>query len=95
MAWKRLLLVRGAELVAFAMLAALPLAVKNPYALGLLTLLAIYGILLIGMALGALESLASFYLGSGWREAPGLVLLILALAVRPTGVFGKAVIRKV
>ena len=38
---------------------------------------------------------ASFYLGSGWREAPGLVLLILALAVRPTGVFGKANIRKV
>ena len=42
-----------------------------------------------------LESLASFTLGSGWREAPGLLLLILALAVRPTGVFGKAVIRKV
>jgi len=41
------------------------------------------------------ESLASFYVGSGWRDAPGLLLLILALAVRPTGVFGKAVIRKV
>jgi len=45
--------------------------------------------------LGALESIASFSLGSGWREVPGLVLLILALAVRPTGVFGKATIRKV
>jgi len=54
-----------------------------------------FGVVLIGMALGALESLASFYIGSGWREAPGLVLLILALAVRPTGVFGKAGIRKV
>ena len=54
-----------------------------------------FGVVLIGMFLGALESLSSFYLGSGWREAPGLVLLILALAVRPTGVFGKAVIRKV
>ena len=54
-----------------------------------------FGVVLIGMFLGALESLASFQLGSGWREAPGLVLLILALAVRPTGVFGKAVIRKV
>ena len=42
-----------------------------------------------------LESLASYYLGSGWREAPGLVLLILALAVRPTGVFGKTAIKKV
>ena len=54
-----------------------------------------FGVVLVGLFLGALESLASFYLGSGWREAPGLVLLILALAVRPTGVFGKAVIRKV
>jgi branched-chain amino acid transport system permease protein len=54
-----------------------------------------FGVVLVGMFLGALESLASFSLGSGWREAPGLVLLILALAVRPTGVFGKAVIRKV
>jgi branched-chain amino acid transport system permease protein len=54
-----------------------------------------FGVVLVGMFLGALESLASFYLGSGWREAPGLVLLILALAVRPHGVFGRAAIRKV
>jgi branched-chain amino acid transport system permease protein len=54
-----------------------------------------FGVVLVGMFLGALESLASYSLGSGWREAPGLVLLITALAVRPTGVFGKAVIRKV
>ncbi len=54
-----------------------------------------FGVVLIGILLGALESLTSFYLGSGWREAPGLILLILALAVRPNGVFGKASIRKV
>ncbi|ACG72927.1 inner-membrane translocator [Anaeromyxobacter sp. K] len=54
-----------------------------------------FGVVLVGVLLGALESLASFYVGSGWREAPGLALLILALAVRPTGVFGKAAIRKV
>jgi branched-chain amino acid transport system permease protein len=47
------------------------------------------------MFLGALEGVASYSLGGGWRETPGLFLLILALAVRPTGVFGKAVIRKV
>src|SRR3954470_8302723 len=45
--WKRLLLIRGAELLLFIILLALPLAIRNPYALGLLTLLAIYGILLI------------------------------------------------
>jgi len=54
-----------------------------------------FGVVLIGLILGALEGLASLYIGSGWRETPGLLLLILALAVRPTGVFGKAIIRKV
>jgi len=54
-----------------------------------------FGVVLVGLILGALEGLASLYIGSGWREAPGLILLILALAVRPTGLFGKAIIRKV
>ena len=54
-----------------------------------------FGVVLVGIVLGSLEGLTSYYIGSGWREAPGLILLILALAVRPTGVFGKAVIRKV
>ncbi len=46
---KRLLLVRGAELALFALLLAIPVAVRNPFVLGLLTLLAIYGVLLIGL----------------------------------------------
>jgi branched-chain amino acid transport system permease protein len=54
-----------------------------------------FGVVLVGMALGALEGLASFYLGSGWREAPGLALLILALAARPRGLFGPASAGKV
>jgi branched-chain amino acid transport system permease protein len=54
-----------------------------------------FGVVLVGLLLGALEGLASLYIGSGWRETPGLLLLILALAVRPTGLFGKAIIRKV
>lgn len=54
-----------------------------------------FGVVVVGLFLGALESLASFYIGSGWRETPGLMLLIIALAVRPNGVFGKATIRKV
>ncbi len=47
--WKRFLLLRGAEFVALGLLAAVPSIVSNPFALGLLTLLAIYGILLIGL----------------------------------------------
>ncbi|MEO7735507.1 MAG: branched-chain amino acid ABC transporter permease, partial [Kofleriaceae bacterium] len=46
---KRLILVRGAEIALFVVLAAVPLAVHSPYALGLLTLLAIYGVVLIGL----------------------------------------------
>jgi branched-chain amino acid transport system permease protein len=46
---KRLILVRGAEIALFVVLGAVPLVVASPYALGLLTLLAIYGIVLIGL----------------------------------------------
>jgi branched-chain amino acid transport system permease protein len=46
---KRLILVRGAEIALFLVLGALPLAVDSPFALGLLTLLAIYGVALIGL----------------------------------------------
>ncbi|HEX5392192.1 MAG TPA: branched-chain amino acid ABC transporter permease [Rhodocyclaceae bacterium] len=54
-----------------------------------------FGVVIVGLFLGGLENMASLYLGSGWREAPGLVLLITALALRPNGIFGKASIRKV
>src|SRR5437588_2884085 len=67
---KRLLLIRGAELAMFALLAAVPLAVQNPYLLGLLTLLAIYGILLIGLDvtvgyLGQINLAQAAFLGIG------------------------------
>ena len=67
---KRVLLVRGAEIVLFALLAAIPLAVHNPYALGLLTLLAIYGIVLIGLDvtvgyLGQVNLAQAAFLGLG------------------------------
>jgi ABC-type branched-subunit amino acid transport system ATPase component/ABC-type branched-subunit amino acid transport system permease subunit len=68
--WKRLLLIRGAELLMFSVLAAVPLAVRNPYVLGLLTLLAIYGILLIGLDvtvgyLGQVNLAQAAFLGIG------------------------------
>jgi branched-chain amino acid transport system permease protein len=46
---RRFLLVRGVEVAALGLLAAVPLTITNPFVLGLLTLLAIYGILLIGL----------------------------------------------
>ena len=46
---KRLLFIHGAELIVLLLLAIVPLLVTNSFALALLTLLAIYGILLIGL----------------------------------------------
>lgn len=54
-----------------------------------------FGVVLAGALLGIIENLTSFYIGSGWREAPGLILLILALGFKPTGIFGKKIINKV
>ncbi|HEY2029565.1 MAG TPA: branched-chain amino acid ABC transporter ATP-binding protein/permease [Myxococcales bacterium] len=76
--WKRLLLIRGAELAMFVVLLALPLGINNPYFLGLLTLLAIYGILLIGLDvsvgyLGQINLAQSAFLGLG-AYAAGIML---------------------
>jgi ABC-type branched-subunit amino acid transport system ATPase component/ABC-type branched-subunit amino acid transport system permease subunit len=67
---KRLFFIHGAELLVLVLLAAVPLAVRNPFALGLLTLLAIYGILLIGLDvtvgyLGQINLAQAAFLGLG------------------------------
>ncbi len=84
---KRILLLRGAELIVFALLATIPLLVVNPYALGLLTLLAIYGILLIGLDvtvgyLGQVNLAHVAFLGLGAYTA-GLVVTKLGLGMAP------------
>ena len=84
---KRILLLRGAELIVFAFLATIPLLVVNPYALGLLTLLAIYGILLIGLDvtvgyLGQVNLAHVAFLGLG-AYAAGLVVTKLGLGMVP------------
>ncbi|HEX5392193.1 MAG TPA: ATP-binding cassette domain-containing protein [Rhodocyclaceae bacterium] len=76
---KRFLLIRGAELVALLFLAAIPLVVNNPFALGLLTLLAIYGILLIGLDvtvgyLGQVNLAQAAFLGIGAYTSGLLVM---------------------
>lgn len=98
--WKRLLLIRGAELAALALLAAIPLMVDNSYVLGLLTLLAIYGILLIGLDvtvgyLGQVNLAQAAFLGLG-AYAAGLsvahfdfgMLAALAMALGVGLLFG-------
>src|SRR3954468_10449320 len=91
--WKRLLLIRGAELLLFVILLAIPLAIRNPYALGLLTLLAIYGILLIGLDvtvgyLGQVNLAQAAFLGLG-AYAAGIgvtrfdLSMVAALVIAP------------
>ncbi len=82
---KRLLLLSGIELIALALLAAIPLAVSNSYALGLLTLLAIYGILLIGLDvtvgyLGQVNLAQAAFLGLG-AYAAGLSVSLLGFGM--------------
>ena len=84
---KRILLVNGAELIAFILLACIPLAVNNTYALGLLTLLAIYGILLIGLDvsvgyLGQVNLAHAAFLGLG-AYAGGLCVMTLGFTMLP------------
>lgn len=67
---KRLFFIHGAEALVFVLLAAIPLAVKNSFVLALLTLLAIYGILLIGLDvtvgyLGQVNLAQAAFLGLG------------------------------
>lgn len=82
---KRLLFIRGAELIALAILATIPLTVSNTYVLGLLTLLAIYGILLIGLDvtvgyLGQVNLAHAAFLGLG-AYAAGLSVSMLGLGM--------------
>ncbi len=84
---KRILLVNGAELAAFILLACIPLAVSNSFALGLLTLLAIYGILLIGLDvsvgyLGQVNLGHAAFLGLG-AYAAGLCVSVFHFSMMP------------
>lgn len=82
---KRFLLLRGTELIALMLLASIPLAVNNSYVLGLLTLLAIYGILLIGLDvtvgyLGQVNLAQAAFLGIG-AYAAGLSVTMLGFGM--------------
>jgi branched-chain amino acid transport system permease protein len=48
-----------------------------------------------GLLLGVIETLTGFYISTGYKEVPGLVLLLLVLAIKPAGLFGKTAIKKV
>ena len=53
------------------------------------------GVFVGGMILGVAETLTGFYLSTGYKDVPGLVLLLIVLSVKPSGLFGKKGIKKV
>ena len=54
-----------------------------------------YGVIVGGLILGVTENLTGYYVSTGYKDVPGLVLLLLVLSLKPAGLFGKTAIRKV
>ena len=53
------------------------------------------GVIVGGLILGITETLTGFYISTGYKDVPGLVLLLLVLSLKPSGLFGRATIKKV
>jgi branched-chain amino acid transport system permease protein len=53
------------------------------------------GVVVGGLLLGIVETLTGFYISTGYKDVPGLVLLLIVLSVKPSGLFGKSAIKKV
>jgi branched-chain amino acid transport system permease protein len=53
------------------------------------------GVIVGGLILGIAETTTGYYLSTGYKDVPGLILLLIVLAIKPSGLFGKAAIKKV
>ena len=54
-----------------------------------------WGVMLAGLIFGAAESLVTATMGSGYTQIITFSLVIVLLAIKPNGLFGKAQVRKV
>ncbi len=54
----------------------------------------IRGALIAGLALGVIEVMTAGYVSSGLKEAVAFLILVAVLWTRPSGLFGRAVIRR-
>jgi len=54
-----------------------------------------WGVMLAGLLLGAAESLITALLGSAYTQILTFTLVIIALALKPDGLFGRAAVKKV
>lgn len=53
------------------------------------------GVIVGGLILGIAETTTGYYISTGYKDVPGLLLLLLVLAIKPAGMFGTSVIKKV
>ena len=53
------------------------------------------GVVVGGLILGITENLTGYYVSTGYKDVPGLILLLLVLSFKPSGLFGKKTIKKV
>jgi branched-chain amino acid transport system permease protein len=53
------------------------------------------GVIVGGIILGVAETTTGYYISTGYKDVPGLILLLGVLAVKPAGLFGKVTIKKV
>jgi branched-chain amino acid transport system permease protein len=54
-----------------------------------------FGIIVGGIILGASETLTGFYISTGYKDVPSLIILLIVLSFKPAGLFGKTTIKKV
>lgn len=53
------------------------------------------GVIVGGLILGIAETTTGYYISTGYKDVPGLLLLLLVLSIKPAGMFGKSIIKKV
>ncbi len=53
------------------------------------------GVIVGGLMLGIAETTTGYYISTGYKDVPGLLLLLLVLSIKPAGMFGKSIIKKV
>ena len=53
------------------------------------------GAIVGGLIIGVVEALAGFYMAEGWKDIAAYVVVLLVLLVKPSGIFGETIRKKV
>jgi branched-chain amino acid transport system permease protein len=53
------------------------------------------GAIVGGLIIGVVEALAGFYMAEGFKDVAAYVVVLLVLMVKPSGIFGETVTKKV